>query len=208
MNKDLYALLQTDRAVKNYQWSAGIELYDSKVPGLLLAVYRDFYWVVSLVSDLRVVQKVGNHWVVTGSMLDSPVISELAPKHRLEVAKIASEPWHGKGPVPIKQEVAGAYAWHPLEFNGVSLIASTIQPLAGGGVSFVSRHDPMNATISEPTLIKWEWMPNKGLEAVAWIWGDQWGYDAKAKSEVAEWQTADKNKKGSRVILSDLYSGK
>jgi hypothetical protein len=204
MNKELFALLQEKRTVDTYHWAAEIKLYDAKVPGLVLAVYTDWPSLGDIITTLKVLRKLGEHWTVVGSMMESPVVSEWMDEAREEADKIANRPWHGKGPVPAEQIIAGVFARSALDSNGALIFTQTIRPLPGGGVTFVSRHDPYNKSMSEPTLIKWEWTPSKGLQAVGWIWGYKWGYDAKAKSEAAEWQTADKNKKGLRVKLQDL----
>jgi hypothetical protein len=205
LNQRLEALLETTTTPDKLGWSAGVELHGVVIPGVYLATYEDYYWTGNLISTLRVVEKVGDHWQLAGQMEQSPVVTELEPRHRAQLQQGLKEKnllLRTDRAASAQVQNGAAAALHPIGTDNISISEQTIQAI-DGGLEFVSIHSS-RSTISEPTAIRWVWNPSRGLTAASWIWGDQWEYDRASQKTMARWQNADKSKEGKMVEQGNL----
>lgn len=206
-NRGLEALLET---TTTDGWSSEVDLYSPGKPDLLVGAYTYFYTAGSCVTTFHVFRRSAEGWQVVGRMEESSFVKSQTPAHRAEARAQAKQEYLAAKnrspmdhPISEKSHLLTEVATTPLQANGISIVSQSVQPLDDGGLQFTSTHLPRYA-VSEPTVVKWEWTPSTGLKAVAWVWADQWTYDVNEKSEVAEWQTADRSKKGTRVRLRDI----
>jgi len=205
INGELGALLHTTPTVDEGGWSVRIELYSSGIPNLYLAKYGNWFRPGNFISTLRVLHRVDSHWQVVGRMEETALAKTLEPQHREELKQLVKEREPLLDAPNIWVDRAIGVAGKSIQMNGMSISTRSIQPLSSGGIRFASIHTTLGVgNITVHTLIEWEWTPTKGLEAVAWVWGDQWTYDEQAKDEVARWESLDPNKKGIPVKLKDF----
>jgi hypothetical protein len=209
LNKGLETLLQSESDVDDIHSKCAIELYQTGDPNLLISRYDDLIWFGNGISTIRVIQRTNNHWHMAGRMEDATLYQKTYPEHQKNLRQEQSRQFAKAGKVGMDkpptehEQYVGALASRPLSAMAILFEPSSIHLLPQGGVGFIAIHIA-GASITVDSPVQWEWKPSKGLEAVAWIWGDQWTYDEQERSEVAEWQTADKAKKGLRVKLQDL----
>ncbi|MEM4413725.1 MAG: hypothetical protein QXD59_05565 [Candidatus Caldarchaeum sp.] len=204
INKALEVLLRTTPTLEEGGWSARIELYSAGTPNSLLAKYENWFQLGNLVSTLRVLKKVHGHWQVIGRMEDTALVTNQWPQHREELTRLLKErdPINVEGYPDTWWQKAQVIASVPIHMNGLDISIGSIQQLETGSIRFISVHI-VARRIATYTLIQWEWTSSRGLEAVAWVWGDEWTYDEKIKSDVATWHSLDKSKNGKPVRLQD-----
>jgi hypothetical protein len=206
MNKELKTSLHTTETPETLGWSAEITVYGAATGQVYLATYEDYFWAGTLISTVRVLQRVDDHWQVVGRMEDTPIATTTQSEHRtaLRQALKDQKAFARKDQQPdVSWQNAQAAAAQPLQMNNVSINSRSIQLLDSGGVQFVSLHSPRSA-VGEPTVIEWLWTTTRGLGAVSWIWGDQWKYDKEAKASVAKWQSLDATKNGKTAKQEDF----
>lgn len=204
INKALRELFRIAPTVEEGGWSARIELCSVNVPDLYLATYTNWFWLGNHVSTLRVLQKSGGHWQVVGRMEETALARTLEPRYRETLKRLVKEKESLLDGPNIWMDRALGVTGKSIQMNGVSISTRSIQRFQSGELRFATIHSTLGVgQITVETLIEWEWKPGKGLEAIAWVWGDEWTYDEKIKSDVAKWHSLDKSKNGKPVRLQD-----
>jgi hypothetical protein len=207
INKALEALLHITPTVDEGGWTARIELYSVGTRDLCLAQYGNWFQLGTVVSTLRVLQRIGGRWQIVGRMEDTAFVKSIEPSHQEELRQLV-EAREGLLDAPNTWvDRANSIARKSIQMSGMSISTRPIQQLRSGGLRFATIHTALGrGNISVETLIEWEWAPARGLEAVAWVWGDEWTYDENLKTDVARWNSLDMNKNGKLVKLSDFSS--
>jgi len=209
LNSELEQTLQTTTTPERFGWSAEIRLSATPITDLYLATYQNFYTANDVVSTLRVMKKGIDGWQVVGKMEEEPLITDVEPKHRSELKQFVKAQeralsFHRDASSYLALQSARATVHYPIAQDNIVISSGSIKLLNRGGLDFVSLHFPRSTQGSEPTAIEWQWSATGGLDATAWVWGDQWMYDSTSDRTTAKWQSVDRNKNGTKVVLEDL----
>jgi hypothetical protein len=208
LNEGLAVLLQTDEKIDDSHSITRIDLYNGGNPDLFVATYADLYLLGARAFTLRILHKMNGRWHVVGRIEDTSFVNNLLPQYRQELkhqlklkAEKRSHPPIAGPDLPELQ--SSLIVSHSIDEMGILISPASIQALHSGGLKFVAIHTAV-ATHSASTLIEWEWTPRTALRAVSWVWGDQWSYDEKNRSEVGRWKSLNKEMDGKPVKFEDF----
>jgi hypothetical protein len=142
LNKRLEKLLPSTEKIDQTHSSTRIELYSVGTSGLYVAEYTNMFWLGTLVSTLRVLQKVGGHWQIVGRMEETSFAKILWPQYgeKLEQSLNEKELIRPDGTVDTWWERAQVTAAWPIQMTPLRINAGSIRLVQPGGIRFVSIH--------------------------------------------------------------------